>query len=329
MFLAPLFGMYADGNLYDTRLGLMLVYVAWAVPFAFFLIRNQMTTMPPEVTEAAMLDGATFRRIFWRIHVPLMGSSLAAAFIFQFTAVWNDLLFGITLSRSPDIQPVMAALTTLNNAYASSGPPVILAGALIVSLPTLVVFLVFRGLSCAASPRPHVSPAPQHDLERSHDHTGTRPYDRLGQRPDTRQPSRLGRERRRQSGAAPCVSPSNHCCATPENGGLLQSLRVEAVNGSRLPDELTVRTESGSALPAERIAGPNGSVRLLLPAVDTAQRSRWACTGTRTAESTSVSPPNATGPSTSSTTRTWTSATPTLKAGCWPSTCPSSTPASS
>ncbi|MER7200907.1 ABC transporter permease [Streptomyces sp. CB01635] len=146
MFLAPLFGMYADGNLYDTRLGLMLVYAAWAVPFAFFLVRNQMTTMPPEITEAAMIDGASFRRIFWRIHVPLMGSSLGAAFIFQFTAVWNDLLFGITLSRSPDIQPVMAALTSLNNAYASSGPPVILAGALIVSLPTLVVFLTFRGL---------------------------------------------------------------------------------------------------------------------------------------------------------------------------------------
>lgn len=146
IFLAPLFGMYADANLYDTRLGLMLVYAAWAVPFAFFLIRNQMTTMPPEVTEAAMLDGASFRRIFWRIHVPLMSSSLGAAFIFQFTAVWNDLLFGITLSRSPEVQPVMAALTTLNNAYSSSGPPVILAGALIVSLPTLLVFLVFRGL---------------------------------------------------------------------------------------------------------------------------------------------------------------------------------------
>ncbi|MEV6108019.1 carbohydrate ABC transporter permease [Streptomyces sp. NPDC051940] len=146
MFLAPLFGLYADANLYDTRLGLMLVYAAWAVPFAFFLVRNQMTTMPPEVTEAAMIDGASFFRIFWRIHVPLMSSGLGAAFIFQFTAVWNDLLFGITLSRSPDVQPVMAALTTLNNAYSSSGPPVILAGALIVSLPTLVVFLAFRGL---------------------------------------------------------------------------------------------------------------------------------------------------------------------------------------
>ncbi|OEV08272.1 carbohydrate ABC transporter permease [Streptomyces nanshensis] len=146
MFLAPLFGLYADANLYDTRLGLMLVYVAWAAPFAFFLVRNQMTTMPPEITEAAMLDGASFRRIFWRIHVPLMSSGLGAAFIFQFTAVWNDLLLGITLSRSPEVQPVMAALMTLNSAYASSGPPVILAGALIVSVPTLLVFLLFRGL---------------------------------------------------------------------------------------------------------------------------------------------------------------------------------------
>ncbi|MFE0106667.1 carbohydrate ABC transporter permease [Streptomyces sp. NPDC059009] len=146
MFLAPLFGLYADAHLYDTRLGLMLVYSAWAIPFAFFLIRNQMTTMPPELTEAALIDGASLRRIFWRIHVPLLRAGLAAAFIFQFTAVWNDLLLGITLSRSPEVQPVMAALTTLNTAYSSAGPPVILAGALIVSVPTLLLFLVFRGL---------------------------------------------------------------------------------------------------------------------------------------------------------------------------------------
>lgn len=146
MFLAPLFGLYADADLYDTRLGLMLVYAAWAVPFAFFLIRNQMTTMPPELTEAALIDGASFARIFWRIHVPLMKAGLGAAFIFQFTAVWNDLLLGLTLSRSPDVQPVMASLNTLFNAYSSAGPPVILAGALIVSVPTIVLFLVFRGL---------------------------------------------------------------------------------------------------------------------------------------------------------------------------------------
>ncbi|MEW2527382.1 carbohydrate ABC transporter permease [Streptomyces sp. NPDC047071] len=146
IFLAPLFGLYADADLYDTRLGLMLVYVAWAVPFAFFLIRNQMTTMPPELTEAALIDGASFTRVFWRIHVPLMRSGLGAAFLFQFTAVWNDLLLGLTLSRSRDVQPVMASLATLRATYAASGPPVILAGALLVSVPTLLLFLVFRGL---------------------------------------------------------------------------------------------------------------------------------------------------------------------------------------
>ncbi|GHE39697.1 permease [Streptomyces longispororuber] len=146
IFLAPLFGLYADTGLYDTRIGLMLVYVAWAVPFAFFLIRNQMTTMPPELTEAALIDGASFRRIFWRVHVPLLRAGLGAAFLFQFTAVWNDLLLGLTLSRSGDVQPVMASLATLRATYASSGPPVILAGALVVSVPTLVLFLLFRGL---------------------------------------------------------------------------------------------------------------------------------------------------------------------------------------
>lgn len=146
IILAPLFGLYADADLYDTRLGLMLVYAAWAVPFAFFLIRNQMTTMPPELTEAALIDGASFRRIFWRIHLPLMKAGLGAAFLFQFTAVWNDLLLGITLSRSPEVQPVMATLATLNKAYSTTGPPVILAGALVVPVPTLVLFLLFRGL---------------------------------------------------------------------------------------------------------------------------------------------------------------------------------------
>ncbi|MEV8314125.1 alpha-mannosidase [Streptomyces sp. NPDC059900] len=58
----------------------------------------------------------------------------------------------------------------------------------------------------------------------------------------------------------------------PDGAGLTQSLRIEAVNGSRLPGEFTVRTESGTALPVEKLAGPGGSVRLMVPAVDTATR---------------------------------------------------------
>lgn len=144
IFLAPLFKGFINVNLYDTQLGMVLIYAALCVPFAFFVVRNYLTTVPLEVTEAAQLDGAGWMRLFWQIHLPLAKSSLLAAFVFQFTWVWNDLLFGITLSTSPNIRPVMAALAELNGGYSSLGPPIVLSAALFVSLPTVILFLAFQ-----------------------------------------------------------------------------------------------------------------------------------------------------------------------------------------
>lgn len=141
IFLAPLFKGYVSAGIYDTQIGMVLIYAAICVPFAFFIVRNFLTTLPKEVTEAAQLDGASWLRLFTRIHLPLAKSSLFAAFIFQFTWVWNDLIFGITLSTSPNIRPVMAALAEINGGYSSLGPPVVLAAAIVVSLPTVVLFL--------------------------------------------------------------------------------------------------------------------------------------------------------------------------------------------
>jgi multiple sugar transport system permease protein len=141
IFLAPLFKSYVSTKLYDTNLGMILIYAAICVPFAFFIVRNFLTTLPPEITEAAQLDGAGWGRLFFRIHLPLIKSSLFAAFIFQFTWVWNDLLFGITLTTSPDRRPVMAALAEISAGFSSLGPPVVLAAAIIASLPTVVLFL--------------------------------------------------------------------------------------------------------------------------------------------------------------------------------------------
>lgn len=141
IFLAPLFRGYVGMQLYDTALGMVLIYSAVCVPFAFFIVRNYLTTLPPEVTEAAKLDGAGWVRLFSQIHLPLVRSSLFAAFVFQFTWVWNDLLFGITLTTSPDRRPVMAAMAEINGGFVSLGPPVVLAAALLVSIPTVVLFL--------------------------------------------------------------------------------------------------------------------------------------------------------------------------------------------
>ncbi|MDQ0946731.1 multiple sugar transport system permease protein [Streptomyces phaeochromogenes] len=140
VFIRPLFLSYAQSSLYDTQIGLVLIYTAIAIPFAFFVMRNYTLTLPREVVEAARMDGASWWRLFWQIHVPLTRSAMIAVFVFQFVAVWNDLMFGITLATSRNIRPIMAALADLQGNYSNVGPPVVLAGALLVSLPTLVLF---------------------------------------------------------------------------------------------------------------------------------------------------------------------------------------------
>lgn len=144
MYLAPLFSFYRRLDLYDTRQGLLIFYTAIAVPFAVFVIRNHFTSIPHEMVEAARLDGASALRIYGQILVPLSFNAFATVFILQFTWIWNDLLFGLTLSQSADVRPIMTALASLQGQYASASIPIVLAGALIVSIPTFVLFFAVQ-----------------------------------------------------------------------------------------------------------------------------------------------------------------------------------------
>lgn len=155
MYLSPLYSMFVNWRLYNTHYGLLLFYTAIAVPFATFVIRNHFASVPPDLGEAARLDGASSLTVYRHIFVPLSLNAFVTVFILQFTWIWNDLLFGLTLSRSEGIRPIMAALAALTGQYARTGPPVALAGALLVSIPTFALFFavqrVFvRGLRATA-----------------------------------------------------------------------------------------------------------------------------------------------------------------------------------
>jgi ABC-type glycerol-3-phosphate transport system permease component len=155
MYLIPLFTMYTDIGLYDTRLGMTLFYTAIAIPFCLFVLRGFFMTIPAEVQDAARLDGAGDFRIYWRIFMPLARGPIAVLFLFQFTWIWNDLLFGLVLSTSDGVRPIMPSLLGMQGVYASTGPPILLAGALIGSLPTVILFLflgryLLRGLTLTA-----------------------------------------------------------------------------------------------------------------------------------------------------------------------------------
>lgn len=140
MYLIPLFDIYTGFGLYDTRLGLILFYIAISIPFSLFVLRNYFSSFSKEVAEAARLDGCSDFGIFTRIYMPLATAPISVLFLFQFTYIWNELLFGMTLSRSIDVRPLMAGLANMQGVYAISNIPAVLIAALLASIPTLALF---------------------------------------------------------------------------------------------------------------------------------------------------------------------------------------------
>lgn len=142
MVLMPMFMGYVTTGIFDTRWGMILVYTVISVPFSAFVLRNFFSGIAHHLYEAAQLDGASAWQIFFRIYLPMSKSALFAVFILQATFIWNDLLLGLSLSQSAEVRPVMTTLAAMQSTYGGSTMPVVLAGGLLVSLPTIVLFLL-------------------------------------------------------------------------------------------------------------------------------------------------------------------------------------------
>ena len=158
MYLIPLFKLYQDVGLYDTQIGMILFYTAIAIPFCLFVMRGFFATIPREQQEAARLDGSGDLGIFLRIFLPQARGAIAVLFLFQFTWIWNDLLFGLVLSTSDGVRPISPSLAGLQGQFAHTGPPLILAAALLATLPTITIFLLLgrymmRGLTLTTAGR--------------------------------------------------------------------------------------------------------------------------------------------------------------------------------
>lgn len=141
MVLLPLFDGYSRTGLFDTQGGMIIVYTAISIPFAAFVMRNFFTGIAHNVFEAAVIDGASTARIFFRVYVPMAASALVAVFILQATFIWNDLLLGLTLSQSDDVRPIVTTLSGMQSTYGGAQLSTVLAAGLIISLPTVVLFL--------------------------------------------------------------------------------------------------------------------------------------------------------------------------------------------
>jgi multiple sugar transport system permease protein len=130
-------------GLYDSLNALIGVQVGFGVGFYVFVLHGFMRSIPPEIQQAAVIDGAGPWQIYRRIIMPLTTPALAALSALSFTWIFNDLLWAITVLRTDSKMPITASLIGLQGQYVSMWN-VIAAGSVIAAAPTVIVFLRFQ-----------------------------------------------------------------------------------------------------------------------------------------------------------------------------------------
>ena len=139
--LIPLIQFLQFIHLYGTLPGLILVHVVAGLPITTLIFRNYFTNIPGELIEAARVDGAGLLQIFRQIMLPLSLPAFVVVGIFQFTNIWNEFLFGLTIITNPAKQPVTVALNNLSGSF-SVDWNVVMAGAVIAALPTALIYVL-------------------------------------------------------------------------------------------------------------------------------------------------------------------------------------------
>ena len=139
--LVPLIETLQRFGLYGKWYGLTFVHIIYGIPITTLIFRNYFSNIPSELIEAARIDGAGLIKIFWQIMLPLGLPAFVVVGIFQFTNIWNDFLFGVTVVFSPSAQPVTVALNNLQGTQ-SVDWTVVMAGAAIAAAPTMIIYVL-------------------------------------------------------------------------------------------------------------------------------------------------------------------------------------------
>jgi multiple sugar transport system permease protein len=137
-------GFLSDsGLMYNSVFGLIAINVAFQLGFCVFVLSNYMKSIPEDMYEAALVDGASLWTRFWKLTVPLCRPALAALATLLTTWIYNDFFWAITLMSSGDKRPVTSALANLQGQFVSN-QNLIAAAAMIAAIPTLVVYVLLQ-----------------------------------------------------------------------------------------------------------------------------------------------------------------------------------------
>ncbi len=137
--LAPLYLLLNKLNLVNTHIALILAYVGGMVPFSTMMLRGFLQRIPPELDEAALIDGCNRFTALFRVVVPVALPGIAATFIFSFVACWNELFLAMVLIDSDHLKTFPVAMRTFIGAYFVEWGG-LSAAVMIGILPTVLIF---------------------------------------------------------------------------------------------------------------------------------------------------------------------------------------------
>lgn len=132
-------------HLYDTRIGLILVYTAYSMPLSVMIMTSIFETLPGSYAEAAMIDGCNHFQVFFKIMLPLSKSGLVTISIFNFLWTWNDYLYAMTFLPSVEKRTLPVGMVMLQStAMYKTDWGALFAGLVIIMIPSVIIYAFFN-----------------------------------------------------------------------------------------------------------------------------------------------------------------------------------------
>ncbi|MFN8519658.1 MAG: carbohydrate ABC transporter permease [Chloroflexota bacterium] len=141
--IIPLFVEIRSLGLYDSHVGLSLVYVAFGLPLSILVLRSFLAGIPRELLEAARIDGASERWILWDVVVPLARAPIATVAIIQFLFCWNDFFLALVLLRDAGTYTLPVGIAQFIGQY-STPYELVAAAVIIAAVPVFILYLVLH-----------------------------------------------------------------------------------------------------------------------------------------------------------------------------------------
>ncbi|SIQ91140.1 carbohydrate ABC transporter membrane protein 2, CUT1 family [Alkalispirochaeta americana] len=144
VLVIPLYSVFTQLGLRDTRFGLLIVYAAMTIPVALYMLRSYFQSLPADLEEAGLIDGLTRLGVIWRITIPLSMPAIASVGLYVFMIAWNEFLFAFMFLDTPEIFTLSRGMIMLDDQEVPR--QFLMAGATVITVPIMILFFRFQRL---------------------------------------------------------------------------------------------------------------------------------------------------------------------------------------